>query len=181
TPLTLDAFNLLDFFDLLKKHRIHLILKPHPRVPMKAPGLPEWVTLCSSDSDIYPFFPLVDILLTDYSSIHTEFLLLDRPVIFFWADFQSYNVVDRGLQFPVEDMSPGPKCFDGPSLFRAIVDAARGKDEWGPARRALRDKAFSHQDGKACERIAARLLQGEFAPETGKPPAPPAGTPSEHA
>ncbi|MGE4554337.1 MAG: CDP-glycerol glycerophosphotransferase family protein [Desulfovibrionaceae bacterium] len=41
TPLTLDAFNLLDFFDLLKKHRIHLILKPHPRVPMKAPGLPE--------------------------------------------------------------------------------------------------------------------------------------------
>jgi CDP-glycerol glycerophosphotransferase len=164
-PITQNVLDLNRFVRFFADRGAHLVIKPHGRIPIETGHLPENVTFCRSDSDVYPFFPLVDALITDYSSIHTEYLLMDRPVIFFWADFDMYMAVDRGFQFPFEDMCPGPKCRDAESLFQALEQVLDGTgDEWAEARRALRDKAFLHRDGKASERIAAYLLQGAFAP-----------------
>ena len=164
-PLTQDALDFERFADYFGKRGAHLLIKPHGRVPVRIGHLPPHVTICNADSDIYPFFPLADLMITDYSSIFTEYLLMDRPVLFFWADFESYMSVDRGFQFPFEEMCPGPKCRDATSLFRALEHVlSGGEDEWAEARRTLRDKAFLHRDGKAAERIAAHLLQGEYAP-----------------
>lgn len=164
-PLTQNALDFHRFVDYFAERGAHLVLKPHGRVPVRTGKMPEYVTVCDANSDIYPFFKHVDVMITDYSSIYTEYLLLDRPVIFFWADFESYMAVDRGFQFPFEEMCPGPKCRDGESLFRALDQALSGADEWGAARRALRDKAFLYRDGLAAERIAAHLLRGAYAPE----------------
>ncbi|MEF2144749.1 MAG: CDP-glycerol glycerophosphotransferase family protein [Desulfovibrionaceae bacterium] len=168
-PLTQDVLNFEAFVDFFGKIGAHLVLKPHGRVPVSVSNLPAHVTFCDPNSDIYPFFPLVDVLITDYSSIYTEYLLLDRPVIFFWADYASYMSVDRGFQFPFEEMCPGPKCHDGESLLREVRNAlGSGPDAWQEQRLAMRDKAFLHKDGKSSERIAAHLLQGEYAPGGGQ-------------
>lgn len=162
-PLTQNVLDLPEFFAFLEKRGVHLVLKPHVRVPVQATALPANVTLCHAASDVYPFFSLTDLMITDYSSIFTEFLLLDRPVLFFWADYDSYTAVDRGFQFPMEDMAPGPRCRDAASLYQAISAALAGQDPHAEERRALRDKAFLHQDGRAAERIAAHILHGEWA------------------
>lgn len=163
-PLTQDALHMDKLFELVHRLGAHLMIKPHTRTPVMFSGpLPGHVSLCNSTSDIYPFLPLADVMITDYSSIFTEYLLLDRPVLFFWADFDSYMKEDRGFQFPFEGMCPGPKYRTENELLQGIEDALTGKDDWKEQRRSLRDKAFSHTQGGAGERIAELLLQGEFA------------------
>ncbi|SKA91539.1 CDP-Glycerol:Poly(glycerophosphate) glycerophosphotransferase [Paucidesulfovibrio gracilis DSM 16080] len=164
-PITQNVLDLRRLVELFAEHDAHLLVKPHGRIPLETGTLPDNVTFCRSDSDVYPFFPLVDAMITDYSSIHTEFLLMNRPVLFFWADFDSYMAVDRGFQFPFESMCPGPKCRDAESLIRELENVLTGgPDHWAEARSALRDKAFSHQDGRSAQRVAEHILQGEFAP-----------------
>ncbi|MGE4504958.1 MAG: CDP-glycerol glycerophosphotransferase family protein [Desulfovibrionaceae bacterium] len=157
-PLTQGVMSLEELIAGVNALGAHLLIKTHNRTPIVVDNVPENVTICHSRSDIYPFLPLVDAMITDYSSIYTEYLLLDRPVIFFWADFESYMTRDRGFQFPFEEMCPGTKCRSSRELFAAVNDALRGRDDWAPARRSMRERAFAHPAGGACERIAEYLL-----------------------
>jgi len=164
-PLTQDVIPLETLVSFLKEKGAHLVIKPHTRTPVAFDSLPDNLSICDASSDIYPFMPLADMMITDYSSIFTDYLLLDRPVIFFWADYEKYMEKDRGFQFPLEPMCPGPKCKSAGELLHALTEALRGKDAWKQARRVMRDKAFSHTQGGACERIAAYLLEGNAQKE----------------
>lgn len=72
---------------------------------------PNFINLDSS-IDIYPFLPITDILITDYSSIAFDFLYLNRPIIYFPYDLEYYTNQDRGLLFDYEDFTPGPKVYN---------------------------------------------------------------------
>lgn len=59
--------------------------------------------------DIYPALARTDILITDYSSIHFDFLLTDKPIIFAPFDLAGFNRYDRALYFDYDEVCPGPK------------------------------------------------------------------------
>ncbi|MBU1249257.1 MAG: CDP-glycerol glycerophosphotransferase family protein, partial [Proteobacteria bacterium] len=157
-PLTQNVLDLEKFITLLKLKNAHLLIKTHSRTPVSFQNIPDNVTVCDSATDVYPFLPLVDTMITDYSSIYTEYLLLDKPIIFFWSDFEKYMSCDRGFQFPFEAMCPGPKCLTAEDLYRAVDEALQGQDDWKDARQKMRDKSFSHINGGASERIADLLV-----------------------
>ncbi|MCR2821433.1 CDP-glycerol glycerophosphotransferase family protein [Lederbergia panacisoli] len=52
-----------------------------------------------------------DILLTDYSSCYTDFLLLDRPVLFYCYDLELYLQKSNEMYFNYFDVTPGPKVY----------------------------------------------------------------------
>jgi len=62
------------------------------------------------DGDIYTFLPRTDLLITDYSSVYFDYLLLNRPIIFSSFDIEHYEQSDRGFYFNYEDVTPGPKA-----------------------------------------------------------------------
>lgn len=85
--------------------------------------------------DIYPLLSKVDLLITDYSSIYFDFLLLDKPIIFACFDKTKYETKDRGFNFDYDLMTPGPKvynwsdlcdqisiCLEEPSLYKKDRD-----------------------------------------------------------
>ena len=52
-----------------------------------------------STVDIYAILPFTDVLITDYSSIYFDYLLLDKEIILFIFDHHKYQTADRALYF----------------------------------------------------------------------------------
>jgi CDP-glycerol glycerophosphotransferase len=141
-----------------------LLVKLHPWMHGQVASTPPPdVVFVSPESDVYPLMREVDALVTDYSSIYFDFLLLDRPVIFFCYDLERYLAEERPMYFDYGSMTPGPKVRTTGELGSALSALAEGRDDHGAERAAVRSLVFAHQDGGA----AGRLLR-----ELG--PAPPA-------
>ncbi len=117
------------------------------------------VVVVPGDSDIYPMLPLFDCMITDYSSIYMDYLLLQRPVVFFPYDRKDYETRLRQFQFDYDDMTPGPKCLNQDELLRALRAALDDPAPFREQRTSIRDMAFSHHDGRACWRVAEHILR----------------------
>ncbi|MDC0336555.1 CDP-glycerol glycerophosphotransferase family protein, partial [Pseudodesulfovibrio sp.] len=154
--------NWLDFealHNFLLESNIHLLIKAHQYSPVELASNLSNITIYDNATDVYPLLPHVDIMVTDYSSIYMDYLLLDRPVIFFCPDYERYVTHNRQFQFPYEEMTPGPKCRTQDALHDALTSAASGVDEYADDRAALREKAFLHLDGNSAQRITDYICQ----------------------
>ncbi|HRQ65524.1 MAG TPA: CDP-glycerol glycerophosphotransferase family protein [Xanthomonadaceae bacterium] len=140
-------------FDML------LLVKLHPWMLGKSrkrdlPGL----HFVEPDSDAYPLMRDVDFLITDYSSIFFDFLLLNRPVVFFPYDLDQYLASERSMYFDYASMTPGPKATTIEELARILEAVHTSEDTWEAERRRVRSLVFSHVDGNSGERLAIQLF-----------------------
>ena len=166
-PFSCGAVNLAALSRLAERMDARIVLKLHPYINTGFAKLPERVCEVDSKSDIYPLMAQCDALLTDYSSIYFDYLLLDRPLLFYPFDFERYTTSNRALLFDYEAMTPGDKAMNPADLLRIVEAALAGEDRQAEKRRALRAKIFTHFDGKSAARLAdyvrARFLAGRDA------------------
>ena len=68
------------------------ILKLHPFSQIDVSGLSQFshIAVYPSVSDIYTVLPFIDCLITDYSSIYTDFLMMNKEIILFVFDYDKY-------------------------------------------------------------------------------------------
>ncbi|MGH8270874.1 MAG: CDP-glycerol glycerophosphotransferase family protein [Gammaproteobacteria bacterium] len=140
-PMRLDA-NTAEALDAhCEANGIEFVFKFHPfeRNTQKVYG--KHLHLCGSDTDIYPLLPLADAMVTDYSSIYTDYLLIDRPIIFYVPDLAEYTTNDRAIQFDFHEMTPGPKLTSWPGVIAALTEQWR-EDNYVEERARLRRLAF---------------------------------------
>lgn len=102
-----------------------LLIKYHPRLNkvFKADDLPGFVYDVSTHPNVNELLTVVDILVTDYSSLPFEFALLKRPMIFYVPDLNRYTK-SRGLWEPLEKTLPGPITKNTDELIQAINHAS---------------------------------------------------------
>lgn len=103
---------------------------------------------------LYQIVPLTDALITDYSSISNDYLLLDKPMIFTLDDYEEYR---RSRGFSIDDPAqyfPGYHVFNKPQLIEAISKTIDGEDPYIEKRHALLSIMHKYQDGNSCKRIA---------------------------
>jgi CDP-glycerol glycerophosphotransferase len=159
SPFESGDIDLSRWSEFAVRHGLLIGLKLHPimagRIALDAmPGIIE----ISPDSDIYPILRHIDILVTDYSSIFFDFLLLDRPLVFHACDLESYVSDDRKLLFDYESMTPGPKTDTFEALLHALERAlASGDPDWAGERERVRRLAFDNFDANASERLLRAL------------------------
>lgn len=91
--------------------------------------------------DIYSILKEVDLLITDYSSVYADFLFVDKPVIFYPYDLETYKNEDRGFLFDYNDITPGEKVFDIDELEKAILHNLKN-DEFKLARKKVKEIYF---------------------------------------
>lgn len=60
--------------------------------------------------DIQELLMDTDLLITDYSSTYIDYLLLDRPMVFYDFDYQDYLRTDREMYYDYDDVTPGYKA-----------------------------------------------------------------------
>lgn len=147
----------LDFSELIRfteAHKLIFVMKLHPSCK-NVQGLKgsQHIIQYGSTQDIYPIFSLVDLMVTDYSSIYMDFILQDKPVIFFAYDYNKYLEKDRDIQFDYDWITPGPKCYNQSELQQEIIQHLNGVDAFGEKRREIAKIAFEYHDGNASERI----------------------------
>lgn len=106
---------------------------------------------------LYQFIPVFDALITDYSSISTDYFLLDKPIIYILDDIEEYNN-SRGL-YPENalDYMPGDHVYNIDELKTAIERILNGDDIYKRERNELLPKFHTYQDGNASKRILDHL------------------------
>ena len=102
---------------------------------------------------LYEFISLSDALITDYSSVYFEYLLLDRPICFTIDDIDKYNksrgfVTDNPL-----DMMPGKHVKDIAGLNEFICEVANGIDTYKDFRKLAKDKFNAYTDNNNSRRL----------------------------
>jgi CDP-glycerol glycerophosphotransferase len=109
--------------DFFRQNNINIFLRPHPnfddRIDKKLLEISHiHVFSCRNYPEIMDYLNNFDLLITDYSSIYFDYLLLDRPIVFLPYDYDSYNQ-ETGFTVDYEEFTPGPK----PSTMKDFMDA----------------------------------------------------------
>lgn len=168
-PLVETSAMLEQLNTALQERELCLIIKLHPGQDLSGVNL---VTLShirmltnreldEKAIQLYHLVGMSDMLLTDYSSIYFDYLLLDRPIGFIIDDMEAYQQ-NRG--FVTDDplaLMPGEQIRTPEDLLRFLDGAAEGRDEFADDRRRVNALANRFQGPGSAERFVLRFLGGK--------------------
>ncbi len=143
----------------LKSMGMHLLIKFHPSQDMKNITVKDTdnITLLTADRvhhakiDTYKLLTQTDALISDYSSISFDYLLLDKPIAYVLNDFDDYK-----LGFAVEnpfDFMSGDYLYSVDDFLFFLESVTNEQDLHKEERNQLKDKIHFYQDGKSSERV----------------------------
>lgn len=157
-----DEFISEEFINYLKHNNILLLIKYHPFEEEKKKNeysLEDNIfylsnkVLFSNVLDLYEVLPHTDLLITDYSSIYFDYLLLDKPIIFTPVDLENYRKLRGLLLEPYDLWTPGPKCINQNILQQEISKCINNRIYYKLERERIRNIFHKYQDGKSSERV----------------------------
>ncbi len=117
-----DDLDLTVLNDFLAKNEIRIYLRAHINEKSSLRNLHlSHIEFLGQDKveEIQFVLNQFDIVVTDYSSIYLDFLLLNRPIIFIPYDLERYEK-ERGLLYEYERVTPGHKVYSQSHFLDAI-------------------------------------------------------------
>lgn len=93
-----------------------------------------------------------DVLVTDYSSIYYDYLMLDRPTIFLPYDLDEY-AESPGMYIPFDVIAAGARAATQAEFVAALTRACEGEDGWEAKRASVRDLVYARVDDQAARRV----------------------------
>ena len=100
-----------------------------------------------------------DIMITDYSSIAYDFLMLDRPIIYLLPDYQEYTS-ERGFVFNhIDNYMPGEKVFSFADMLIALDEELCYPQKSHDIRKFVTSVRFDYGDGNSAKRCMDVLLK----------------------
>jgi CDP-glycerol glycerophosphotransferase (TagB/SpsB family) len=98
------------------------------------------------------------ILITDYSTLMLDFLLLDRPILFFPYDYESY-IRENGFYYDYNLFSPGPKIKSHSDFIMNLEKFLLNPQAGSKWRHRISDIMFPQKDGMSSERIMNKVKE----------------------
>jgi CDP-glycerol glycerophosphotransferase len=122
-------------------------------------------TLCGdflvpNDIDTNELLSVVDVLITDYSSIAFDFIPSGKPIIYYTYDLEEYEN-DRGLYFSMDEM-PGEKVENPEDLQMVVEKILLWKNVKFKNFSHARSKFCLHDDGQATKRVVDMLFDNNI-------------------
>jgi len=149
-----DDFDFRHFEKFLEDNKIIVLLRYHPydkgTINFSSTRIIHFdFNICSEINDI---LPEVDILITDYSSIYFDYLLLDRPCIFIPYDLNEYKR-DVGFLLDYDTITAGPKVSTYNEFITVIRECIEGKDSYSDRRSKLKTIFHEYQKENSSEQV----------------------------
>jgi len=156
-PLDFESLN-----TFLVQHKIYLLVKMHhfATESLEKKDLSN-ILFHKSQGDIYPLLRYSDLLITDYSSVYFDYLLLDRPIIFFDYDKEEYEKNMQGFLYPYKEFTPGLHVQTQEDLHKALQEILM-QDPFKKQKEQLKKKLFAHEDAKSGQRIIDYLQKNIY-------------------
>ncbi len=112
----LDAFN-----ECLKSQNAFALMKPHVETIIDTNRSFSNLLFIDGNVDMYCILPFTDVLITDYSSVLYDYILMpDKNVILFHYDYDEY-VREREFIFPIKDNIVGKVVYSFTELLSVIT------------------------------------------------------------
>ncbi|MGJ8455173.1 CDP-glycerol glycerophosphotransferase family protein [Pseudothermotoga sp. U03pept] len=157
-------FDLQEFLRFLEENDIVFFLKLHPleerlfldhfkRFESECVKIVESEVLKRERTDFYKVLNGADLLITDYSSIYFDWLLLDRPIVFTPVDFKEYKDTRGGWLLDYDLWTAGPKCVDQESLQREVKKSLEEPDYYRKERQFVLNLTHQYKDANSTKRV----------------------------
>mgnify|MGYP001091629837 CR=1 FL=1 len=109
--------------------------------------------------DTNQLLSVVDILVTDYSSIFFDYLVTNKPILFYTWDAEEYTK-DRDMYLPIDEL-PGPSLSTIDEVISAIQDIETVKENYQEKYERYKEQFVPYDDGHVTERLVNYLLHGK--------------------
>ncbi|WP_313630830.1 CDP-glycerol glycerophosphotransferase family protein [Enterococcus devriesei] len=164
--LTEEFLNEVD--NKLKKMNMSLIIKYHPKqnlnfVPNNSKN--SRIKILSDDDlrkknlNLYSILQLSTALITDFSSVYIDYLLVNKPIAFDLTDMDQYK---DGLGFLVEnplEYMPGSKVYNKSDFFDFLNDIYINRDKFEGDRKKLRNKVHNDLSGDYTKKLINEIFE----------------------
>ena len=164
-----ENFNKDKFSSFLEENRILFLCKLHPFEEKifkeKLDKLSEYVTLITNNDlfenniDLYSLIAKTDILITDYSSVYFDYLLINKPIIFTPTDIEEYRKKRGFVLEPYDFWAPGPKAFTQEQLQNEIIKCLENSEYYKKERETVNNIINRYKDNRSSERVAKVIMK----------------------
>jgi len=148
-------FNFKEFNGWLAENNVFLFVSVHPIVSRQSLG--DWSNIFYLDDDplvdISSLLPEFDVLITDYSSVATDFMLMERPVAYVMHDYD-YYMNDYGMLESFRDFLPGYECHDMSKLITTLDLYLKDPESFYKERSAYLKKYYDVSISDSCKRFS---------------------------
>jgi CDP-glycerol glycerophosphotransferase (TagB/SpsB family) len=163
-PFGYGEFSPEDFDVFLKINNSKVIFKPHPHEESLALDFVKYydfknililreADLQENDLDLYQLINASKLLITDYSSIFYDYLLLQRPIIFSIPDIDKYKNTRGFLVESFEEWAPGPIVFSQIGLQKEIEKCLKDGAYYSEKRMSLMRMQHRYFDASSSKRV----------------------------
>lgn len=158
-----ENFNSAEFTAFLEYNDLELIVKFHPveeqYMLKNGIDLGEHIHLLThgmlseNSLDMYDILGKFDLLLTDYSSVYFDYLLIDKPIVFLPVDVEQYKTTRGFILGEYDKWTPGAKATTQQQLQDELLSNLLDNEKFGVERAKIRDIVHYHQDDVSSSRV----------------------------
>lgn len=160
-PIFETKNQLFEFNKFLEYKNILFVLKIHPLqadLPIFQTKFSNIIILKNEDlQDMnvqpYQFIPITDALISDYSSVAIDYIVLDKPLVYTLDDYADYAKSRGFIVDNVLDYMPGYHVYNVEDMEKSISEIAEGKDVYKEQRNKLLPVMHKYPNGGASKRI----------------------------
>ncbi|MET7868796.1 CDP-glycerol glycerophosphotransferase family protein [Streptomyces cyaneofuscatus] len=139
--------------------RMHHFISEEPPIPAE---YADRLINFAEFPDTNDLLHVTDVLVTDYSSVIYEYTLLDKPILFYAYDKDTYSVV-RGFHRDYDAVAPGKVCVTFDELLKSLQD-----EDFDLSKvEEFRQDNFDYVDTNSADRVIDWLVVGDHGNETG--------------
>lgn len=154
-----EVMDLQKFNDFLKQNNIVFVSKLHPKSKMQEQfNKLKYSNIynVTAEVDPYTFLEYVDLLTVDYSSVYSEYMLLNRPVVSFFYDYKEYSENTRVGYVSFDEYMPEERAFDMEQLMEKTV-LVLNNDIHRKDRIKSKNRMWKYQKAGACKRLVKKI------------------------
>jgi CDP-glycerol glycerophosphotransferase len=154
-----EDFSMTDLEEWCSENMILLLVRSHEADSGKVGETPHVRNLSFNlQPDVAEILPEVDLLINDYSSIQSDFMLLDRPMVFVPYDMDEFLTMQNFCYPNYDFWCPGEKVYSFKDFKKAIEESIRGNDSHTEQRRLVNSLINEYQTPGATQRVYEYLL-----------------------